>query len=85
LPEIVRAFKSFSLRRINIQHDTPDVPVWQRNDYERIIRDDVALDHIRQYIRNNPAQWANDDYQSLSEKLDKWMAPKRDAERGVLQ
>lgn len=38
LPEIVRAFKSFSARRINTIRRTPGFPVWQRNYYEHIIR-----------------------------------------------
>src|SRR3990170_197394 len=41
LPEIVRAFKSFSERRINAMRRTPGGPVWQRNYYERIIRDEA--------------------------------------------
>jgi REP element-mobilizing transposase RayT len=34
--------------------------LWQRNYYERIIRDDEALHRIRKYILNNPARWALD-------------------------
>ena len=33
---------------------------WQRNYYEHIIRNDMSLSAIRQYIANNPAQWADD-------------------------
>ena len=39
---------------------TPGLPVWQRNYDEHIIRDDVSLDRIREYIVHNPAQWALD-------------------------
>ena len=60
LSEIVRAFKTFSARRINAMHGTPGAPVWQRNYYEHIIRNDDALQHIRQYISENPACWAED-------------------------
>ena len=38
LPEIVRAFKSFSARRINEIRNTPGVSVWQRNYYEHVVR-----------------------------------------------
>ncbi len=31
--------------------------LWQRNYYERIIRDDDSLSRIRQYILDNPARW----------------------------
>jgi REP-associated tyrosine transposase len=34
--------------------------LWQRNYYEHIIRDEKSLNHIRQYIADNPAQWALD-------------------------
>jgi REP element-mobilizing transposase RayT len=33
---------------------------WQRNYYDRIVRDDRALGAIRRYIRANPARWALD-------------------------
>ena len=60
LPEIVRAFKSFSARRINALRRTPGRPVWQRNYYERIIRDEAELKRIREYIRYNPTEWETD-------------------------
>jgi REP element-mobilizing transposase RayT len=60
LPEIMRAFKSFSARRINILRHTPGIPVWQRNYYEHIIRDEREMDALRQYILNNPQQWELD-------------------------
>ena len=60
LPEIVRAFKTFSSRRINELRGSPGVPVWQRNYYERVIRDERELEAIRQYIVDNPAKWAED-------------------------
>jgi putative transposase len=60
LSEIVRAFKSFSARRINEYRNTPGVPVWQRNYYEHIIRDDRSLNAIRQYIHSNPQNWKYD-------------------------
>ena len=60
LPEIVRAFKTFSARRINQMRNTPGVPVWQRNYYEHVIRNEEDLEDIRQYIVGNPAQWPED-------------------------
>jgi REP element-mobilizing transposase RayT len=61
LPEIVRQLKTFSARRINQMRGTPGVPVWQRNYYERIIRDDIELYYVRQYIINNPKNWESDE------------------------
>ena len=39
---------------------TPGAPVWQRNYYERVIRNDLELRYLRQYILDNPAKWAAD-------------------------
>lgn len=60
LPTIIRAFKSAVTRRIHQTPGTPGAPVWQRNYYERIIRNDEALNRIRAYILNNPLKWALD-------------------------
>lgn len=34
--------------------------VWQRNYYEHVIRDETSLHGIREYVLNNPLQWALD-------------------------
>jgi REP element-mobilizing transposase RayT len=60
LPEIVRAFKTFSSRRINQNRKTQGVPIWQRNYYEQVIRNERDLDQIRSYIVHNPAKWPED-------------------------
>jgi len=60
LPEIVRALKSFSSRRINQLRETTGTPFWQRNYYEHIIRNERALNAIREYVQNNPANWLED-------------------------
>jgi putative transposase len=60
LPEIVRAFKTFSSRAINAVRGTPGQPVWQRSYYDRIIRDEEEMARIQQYILDNPRKWAND-------------------------
>ena len=60
LTEIVRAFKTFSARRINEWRGTPGVPVWQRNYHEHIIRDESSLRRIREYIATNPVRWMDD-------------------------
>lgn len=57
LAAIVGSFKAAASRRINHRRGTPGAPVWQRNYYERIIRDDRALREIRRYIIRNPATW----------------------------
>jgi REP-associated tyrosine transposase len=60
LPEIVRAFKSLSARRINAIRNATGRPLWQRGYYEHIIRNEISLAEIRDYIAGNPAQWAAD-------------------------
>ena len=57
---IVRGFKGSTTRLINELQGTPGVMLWQRNYYEHIVRHDRELQRIREYIANNPAQWALD-------------------------
>ncbi len=42
-----------------MQHGWPPFPgcLWQRNYYERIIRDDDELNQTRRYIEENPLKW----------------------------
>ena len=60
LGAIVRSFKSASARRINEVRGTTSAPVWQRNYYERVIRNEAELDYARQYILDNPRKWSDD-------------------------
>ncbi len=53
LGAMVRGFKSAVTRRANI-------PVWQRNYWEHIIRNQDSHHDIATYITNNPAQWETD-------------------------
>lgn len=54
--EIVRAFKSFSSRRINQSRNTSGLPVWQRSFHDYYIFSEKQLNQARKYIRNNPSQ-----------------------------
>ena len=47
-------------KRINAIRGTPRAPVWQRDDYEHIIRNESALRRNRQYNADNPAGWSVD-------------------------
>jgi putative transposase len=62
LGQIIAYFKYGSTKQINQLRDTPRKPVWQRNFYEHVIRDESGLNHVREYIVNNPAQWEKDEY-----------------------
>ena len=60
LGAIIASFKSATAKRINNLLGTPGAPVWQRNYYEHVIRDENDLLRVCQYIRDNPAKWAED-------------------------
>jgi putative transposase len=56
---IVAGFKSATTKHINVYRNTPGQPVWQRNYYEHVIRNDHDLTSIRQYIADNPGKQGN--------------------------
>lgn len=60
LAEIVRWYKSISGRRINSARQATGLPVWQRNYYEHIIRNEKEWSQIRAYISMNAENWKND-------------------------
>jgi REP element-mobilizing transposase RayT len=73
LPEIIRALKTFSARRINEIRKTPGTHVWQRNYYEHIVRNESALHQIRKYIAENPMNWQVNNDDIFSDELKrKW-------------
>ena len=57
---IVRGYKSVVTKRVNELCGVPSNPVWQRNYYERIVRDELESHHIKEYISNNPLKWDED-------------------------
>jgi len=58
---IIGQFKSRVTKRINDLRQKPGGPIWQRNYYEHVIRDDDDLNRIREYVENNPARWLEDE------------------------
>jgi REP element-mobilizing transposase RayT len=65
LGDIIGAFKSIStdayipgVRQQGWQRF--DGRLWQRNDYEHVIRDGQSLRRIQEYIRGNPQGWGDD-------------------------
>jgi REP element-mobilizing transposase RayT len=60
LDQLIGAFKTVSAKHINQLRQTSGAPIWQRNYYEHIIRDERELTAIRRYIRNNPLKWSLD-------------------------
>ena len=55
---IVRGFKIGVTKWY--RQNTDVYTVWQKNYYDRIIRDEDELNRIREYIIYNPEKWATD-------------------------
>ncbi len=60
LSSLVVGFKASVTKRINVIRQLDRVPVWQRNYYEHIIRDENSLQKLRQYMNDNPLSWEID-------------------------
>ena len=58
---LIAGFKAHATKIINVIRATPGAPVWQRNYYEHIIRDDKELLYVREYIAYNPLLWIKDE------------------------
>jgi len=64
--DVVGAFKSLTtndyIRNVKQNNWKPfHKQLWQRNFYERIIRDENELNNMREYIINNPLKWDEDE------------------------
>lgn len=57
---VIGSFKSAAAKHVNAARRTPGAPVWQRNYYEHVVRNERALDRIRNYIAANPFEWSED-------------------------
>lgn len=55
---LIRGYKSSVTKQLNSFNI--DCPIWQRNYYEHIIRDEKSYQNISNYIINNPRKWAID-------------------------
>ena len=60
LSKIIGRFKMLTAKRINEIRQLPGVPVWQRNYYEHVIRDEADYAQIAEYIADNPRRWEED-------------------------
>jgi len=60
LSSLVAGFKSATTKRINLLRNSPGIPIWQRNYHEHIIRSQLSMQNIQQYIQNNPVLWKQD-------------------------
>jgi putative transposase len=60
LGAIVGSFKSAVTKNIRVRVNNPHLMVWQRNYYERVIRNERELNAVREYIIHNPVNWQHD-------------------------
>ena len=61
LPKAIGYLKMNAAKRINLLRSRTGIPIWQRNYYEHVIRNDSDLSRIRQYLASNPARWKSDE------------------------
>lgn len=61
LGAVIGQFKSIVTKRINRLQNVAGRPIWQRNYYEHIIRNEHEMDRITRYIESNPTRWAEDE------------------------
>lgn len=76
ISEIIRAFKGFSTREINLflknRNLIDDIQFkWHKSFYDRIIRNEKELENVRKYIKNNPLKWEIDIENSKEELSEK--------------
>jgi REP element-mobilizing transposase RayT len=60
LGTVVRAYKASVTYRINAMRGSTKPPVWQRNYFEKIIRNQWENENIWKYIIANPDRWEED-------------------------
>ncbi len=66
IPTILRGFKAAVTKQINTiqinagKYNKPE-RIWQKNYYEHVIRNEVSLNKIREYIMSDPLHWKEDD------------------------
>jgi putative transposase len=60
LGQLIGAFKTISAKHINLFRNAPGLPVWHRNYYEHIIRNQAEYRKIWDYINTNPQNWEQD-------------------------
>ncbi len=54
---VISGYKASVTRKINTLRNTPGLSVWQRNYFDRILREKDTLKRYRDYIHLNPENW----------------------------
>ena len=76
ISDVVRSFKTFSSKRINELRKMSGTPVWQRNYWEHVIRDQNSFNRIHDYILTNPLRWHLDKenlHHDGEDDFDRWL------------
>ncbi len=68
LGAIIAQFKSRATKRIWKFPELKETPIWQRNYYEHIIRNETDLQNKTDYIEANPSLWDEDDENPVNAK-----------------
>ncbi|MQC26990.1 MAG: hypothetical protein DWG76_06035 [Chloroflexi bacterium] len=68
LGRLVGAYKTHTTVQLNKVTGTPSTRFWQRNYYERVIRNQSEFEATYDYILNNPKNWGKDEeFKALSD------------------
>ncbi len=68
LGALIGQFKSRATKRLWKIPELSNTPIWQRNYYEHIIRDEQDLKNKTDYIEANPSLWDEDDENPINIK-----------------
>jgi REP element-mobilizing transposase RayT len=60
LSTLIGAYKGSVTRRSHNAGLIPTASLWQRNFYDHVVRSEADAQRIRDYIRNNPVRWMDD-------------------------
>ncbi len=60
LGSIIAQYKSIVTKRSRSLASPRNCPIWKRNYYDHIVRDERSLERIRTYILENPSRWSED-------------------------
>jgi REP element-mobilizing transposase RayT len=72
LGTVIGQFKSLATKRINGALSTPGLRRWQRGFYDHVIRSEVDLLRIQQYVRDNPLRWGTDRESRVHDRTPRW-------------
>lgn len=62
LGEVIAVYKYETTKKINQHLESPATKFWQRNYYERVIRNEREFEATHNYIVDNPLNWEKDEY-----------------------